>query len=54
LKETVSNGFADRVIRKTVGNGSRDYHLELDHRAKAAVLMRSLCVPLLRERGGRF
>jgi pantothenate synthetase len=36
--------LACRTIRKTVGNGSRNYFVELAHRAKAAVLMRALRV----------
>jgi len=32
-------------LRETVGNGSRTNFVELDHRAEATVLMRSLRVP---------
>jgi hypothetical protein len=42
---TVSNGFSCRGLEETVRNGSRNYLVELDHRAEAAVLMKSLRVP---------
>jgi hypothetical protein len=34
---------------ETVGNGSRNHFVKLDHRAEAAVLMRSLRVPSARQ-----
>jgi hypothetical protein len=48
LRETVSNGFLlEESLEKTVEDGSKNHFVELDHRAKAAVLMRSLRVPPL-------
>jgi hypothetical protein len=42
--ETVSNGFVARAHLETVRNGLGN-HQNLNHRAEAAVLMRSLRVP---------
>jgi hypothetical protein len=38
-------GVVKPTIRLRVGNGSRNHFVELDHRAEAAVLMRSLRAP---------
>jgi hypothetical protein len=46
LKETVLTVFAES-LGNTVENGSRNHFVELDHRAKAAVLIRALRVPPL-------
>jgi hypothetical protein len=43
-KEPFLTVFWWQEVQETVGNGSRNHFVELDHRAEATVLMRSLRV----------